>query len=81
MKRKIPSLTKEELLTHISEERDRQDQKWGKQNHSDEKWCIIMLEEAGEVAQAINLGDTTQAKIELIHLSAVIEAWLTTKRP
>lgn len=40
-------------LQVIMEERARQDQKWGEQNHGDERWHLILGEEVGEVAKAI----------------------------
>lgn len=75
----MPGLTKAELYKRIAEERNYQDYKWGEQNHSDEKWCTIILEEVGEAAQAINQGDGVKARAELIQTMAVIEACLTTR--
>ena len=37
----------------VHEERNRQDRKWGEQNHPPEVWLAILTEEVGEVAQAI----------------------------
>mgnify|MGYP001574542261 CR=1 FL=1 len=37
----------------IDDERDRQDAKWGVQNHAPEWWLAILMEEVGELAQAI----------------------------
>jgi len=35
-------------------ERDRQDELWGKQNHSLSEWMVILVEEVGELADAIS---------------------------
>lgn len=37
----------------IGLERQRQDEKWGVQNHEPEWWLTILMEEVGELAQAI----------------------------
>lgn len=37
----------------IQEERRAQDVKWGEQNHPPEWWMMILLEEVGELAQAV----------------------------
>ena len=37
----------------VIEERNRQDEKWGVQNHSQFTWQVIQDEENGEIAQAI----------------------------
>lgn len=44
------NLTFEEL---VALERKRQDEKWGEQNHSPAWWLAILVEEIGELAQAI----------------------------
>ena len=46
-------MNRSEIFKAISNERDRQEQKWGEQNHSDLKWLAILMEEVGEVAQTI----------------------------
>lgn len=42
------------VLREIETERDRQDRKWGEQNHNPGEWLGILIEEIGEVAKAIN---------------------------
>jgi len=37
----------------LLEERDRQDAKWGVQDHAPEWWLAILMEEVGELAQAV----------------------------
>lgn len=41
------------ILTQVLDERMRQDQKWGQQNHSPEGWMIILVEEIGEASKSI----------------------------
>lgn len=40
------------IFDEIKQERKRQDQKWGQQNHSPIEWCAILGEEVGEVQKA-----------------------------
>ena len=69
---------KESYPTVIGNERHHQDQKWGPQHHTRNKWYIIAAEEAGEIAQAIedNLDDKHLIH-ELIQTAAVLQAWCT----
>ena len=46
-------ITKEAFNDLIQIERNAQDEKWGEQRHSDEKWLTIILEELGEAAKAV----------------------------
>ena len=46
-------ITKEAFNNLIQIEREAQDEKWGEQRHSDEKWLAILLEELGEAAKAV----------------------------
>ena len=39
------------VLAEVSYERDRQDQKWGEQNHSPFHWLVILMEEVGEASK------------------------------
>jgi len=41
-------------LALIHYERNRQDEKWGEQNHSQQGWAGILGEEFGEYCQAVN---------------------------
>ncbi len=36
----------------VEDERQRQEEKWGEQNHSFDKWMVILLEEIGEMSRA-----------------------------
>ena len=74
--------TRLEALGLIDEERERQDKKWGQQDHSQQAWVGILGEEYGEYCQAVNetyLANATKkheggfANImkELTHVAAV----------
>ena len=69
------------VLMDIDDERTRQDVKWGKQRHDYGTWLTILVEEVGEVAQAMQAGkgwgketDANNLYTELIHVSAVAAA-------
>lgn len=64
------------IFQDIEAERMKQDAKWGEQNHTPLKWLAILMEEVGEVAQAILQGNRLQCIEELIQCAAVIIAWL-----
>ena len=65
----------------VARERDRQDARWGEQNHDDYRWLAILTEEMGELAQAI-LHDEYGGKHagtmreELVQVAAVAIQWL-----
>lgn len=72
------------LIDEVIIERKRQDDRWKEQNHSDEWWLPILLEEIGEVSEAMlddkfgqppNLNQWEIRK-ELIEVVAVGIAWL-----
>jgi len=65
----------------ILDERTRQNIKWGKQNHPYTVWLAILMEEVGEVAQAMQEGSAHHKKSdandlynELIQVAAVATA-------
>jgi NTP pyrophosphatase (non-canonical NTP hydrolase) len=64
-------------LRELVKERQRQNEKWGEQNHSLPVWMLILTEEVGEAAEAVlNLRagnpDALRAfKEEIIHCGAV----------
>lgn len=73
-----------EVLEAISKERERQDAKWGEQNHPLPMWTGILGEEYGELCQAINetvfdngtdLGGYENMLREAIHVAAVAVAF------
>ena len=70
-----------QVLSDINTERDRQDKLWGTQRHNMGDWLKILIEEVGEVAQAMQIGDVCYKKSdandlykELIQVSAVSAA-------
>ncbi|MXV74509.1 hypothetical protein F4Z99_09540 [Candidatus Poribacteria bacterium] len=74
---------KEDFFHATEKEREFQDARWGQQEHSRRKWFMIAAEEAGEIAEAIeNTKEgseypTEKITEEIIQLSAVLEAWVT----
>lgn len=45
---------RENVIDEIRAEMDMQDNKWGKQHHDEMRWLTILMEEVGEVAEAVN---------------------------
>ena len=72
-------ITKKGFYDLIQIERDNQDAKWGEQHHTDEKWALIILEELGEAAKALNDGDEANFLAEIVQVSALIENWVTSR--
>lgn len=66
--------TREILIARILDERRRQDEKWGQQDHSVNVWHAILSEEVGEVARAILEGDVKAYAKELVQVAAVAMA-------
>lgn len=63
------------VLAAVSQERDRQNEKWGEQNHADPIWMAIHGEEFGEINKAIlesmfSGADPANIETELIQLAA-----------
>lgn len=67
---------KEVSSNYIFHELQRQEIKWGKQNHSQADWFVILGEEVGEVARAIYEKKTDNYREELIQVAAVCMAAL-----
>lgn len=65
----------EEWQLFVAGERAKQDRKWGEQNHNDIKWLAVLVEEVGEIAQAILKDDMSATVEEMIQSSAVLQAW------
>ena len=70
-----------DVVSMLLRERLNQDEKWGKQRHSMEKWLTILVEEVGEFAQAIQKDeiqfketDANNKLKEIIQVSAVAVA-------
>lgn len=71
------------VVIDIAEERERQDRKWGPQNHDDARWFLILAEEFGELAREVNeeVFRPTSERLatlrqELVQTAAVCVAWL-----
>lgn len=73
--RKGIELSDSEVIRSVIAERQRQDAKWGKQNHDPVYWLGILGEEFGELCQAINEtvfdnGPTERAKGGYVNMRA-----------
>lgn len=72
----------------VNEERERQEEKWGEQNHHPLVWLAILGEEFGEVSTAVLADVFSKEKqgnkdmeTELTHVAAVAKAmWESGKR-
>lgn len=69
------------IYNHVNFERQRQEAKWGEQNHSDAVWCAILAEEFGEAAKEANethfrAKPTDELVKELVQVMAVAKAWI-----
>lgn len=64
------------VLDSITEERIRQDEKWGSQRELPSgTWYLILGEEFGEVGNAVLEGSPT-LRDELVQVAAVATAWI-----
>jgi hypothetical protein len=73
------------VIDAVIAERERQDKKWGEQNHYPQMWTGILGEEYGEFCQAVNetvfsngtdKGGYENMKKEAIHTAAVAIGFL-----
>lgn len=68
----------------VAAERERQDEKWGEQNHAWPQWLTILMEEIGEFSHDVLEGEMSNAMTELVQVTAValamIECGLRNKR-
>ena len=72
-----------DALDSVLTERKRQDRKWGEQNHDPYIYMAILVEEVGELAQAIlhtqfggDHGGWTNVRTEVVHCAAVALAMI-----
>lgn len=72
----VQRIGKQLVQASIKDERERQDEKWGEQNHDDDYWFIIESEELGEVAKAILGEGPDSVRREIVQVVAVGIAWL-----
>jgi hypothetical protein len=62
----------------VRNERERQEEKWGQQNHDSAKWNQVLAEEIGEAAKdAMEKGEGAELT-EVIQVAAVALAWAET---
>lgn len=65
------------ILHQLECERDFQDRKWGEQNHHNDYWNGIIMEEVGEAAKVvIERGDIKELRAELMQVAAVAVCWI-----
>lgn len=68
------------ILWDISNERDRQDAKWGgipgRDRRDDHTYAAVLGEEFGEVCKAWLERDVDELRVELIQVAAVAVAWI-----
>ena len=72
-------ITKKAFNDLIQIERNAQDEKWGEQRHSDEKWLAIILEELGEAAKAVLEKNEEGILEETVQVAALLQAWVTSR--
>ena len=72
-------ITKDAFNNLIQIERNAQDEKWGEQHHSDEKWLTILMEEVGEAAKAVLEENDEALLVEVVQIAAVLQNWVTSR--
>lgn len=66
--------SEKEALARVLAERERQDSKWGVQNHDFDRWLDILLEEVGEASKD-RLEGIDEFE-ESVQVAAVLIAWV-----
>ena len=71
--KRVSTLAEEAALEAVLQERERQNEKWGEQNHDAGIWALILLEEIGEWAKAEldHRLDRATADAEAVQVAAV----------
>ncbi len=69
-------MKKEDIVKLILSERNKQDIKWGEQNHDIYKWLAILGEEVGEVNKAALEDQYDEVIDELVQVAAVAVAMI-----
>ena len=69
-------MIKKDVINLILSERNKQDVKWGEQNHNIYKWLAILGEEVGEVNKAALENKYDEVIDELIQIGAVAVAMI-----
>ena len=72
-----------DIIHAVADERRRQDQKWGRSfpGRPDSFWLTILMEEVGEMAEAVLEGKEQDIEDEAIQVAAVIFAFLELRTP
>jgi len=68
---------KQRVLNEVLQERQRQDAKWGEQNHGLPVWLAVLGEEYGEVCQAVLKGRATAMPSSPDHTTLTPEEWVS----
>lgn len=62
-------IEKQTAISSVLQERIRQDETWGEQNHSPTEWLPILMEEVGEFSKAIL--ENSNIREEAVQVAAV----------
>lgn len=73
-KETITAIDAYDVCQDIMTERMRQFKKWGVQDHDEDRWMVILMEEVGEVARAIFDENPDNYREELVQVAAVAVA-------
>lgn len=65
----------DELFWEIRVERQRQEMLWKGRNNTNPKWLAILMEEVGELANAMLEDDFENINVEMVQVAAVCAAW------
>ena len=63
-----------DILMEVLHERELQFHKWGVQDHDEDRWMVILMEEVGECCKAIQEEDPANYREELVQVAAVAVA-------
>lgn len=72
----MENMKQSQILNLIKKERERQDKKWGIQNHNIFKWLAILGEEVGEVNKSALENNYQEVISELVQIGAVTVAMI-----
>ena len=70
----LVTIKTDEIAYNIRKERLRQFSKWGQQDHDEDRWMVILMEEVGECCKAIQEEDPANYREELVQVAAVAVA-------
>lgn len=76
----MSTILTDRVLRDVRDERDRQDDKWGRKftaTRRMDKWLPILMEEVGEASEElINADDPLALRAELVQVAAVAVFWI-----